>query len=486
VASNDDLYYTSSLTQEAIDREKAAPTAAAWTKPKKLPVAQLYNAKGVAFCGDKYSKEAPEGGKYGQLFVAEQGDDVNNGRVVGWEVVADAADPAAIKLQNPWDVYAPNNAAAPTDVKCGPKDGLFIADKGNKGVFWVTNADLKAKQANPAYQTVISAADCGDAAVANVRSLAYDPVEEKLSWSNNDEAVVENSGVFEVDQPATGVVPVFCKAKCDAWSRGCTGNVKKVGDSEAGEKAWAVASAWGGVQVSKGDGKVYSTFGKVVADVPREATYAVAAQDPRRDVLLVSDAQEGAVYTAKQGSAVVFKIADVPEAYGVAYNNAWGSVADAAPAEPPVDAACLGKFAKGVSDCSATFIKCTGDAGSDSAKTCSCFQALIKCTSALTPCTTPVPSFTITAEQKRAAVQSCAVASKCTEAQCEALLTDTDTDNDKGTNTTLAVVVPIVVVGVLLYVLGGAIAAFVALKHQRAKQAQAAATQEAAITSTVA
>jgi hypothetical protein len=323
VAANDDLYYTSSLTQEAVDREKAAPTAAAWTKTKKLPVAELYNAKGVAFCGDKYSKDAPEGGKYGQLFVAEQGDDTHKGRVVGWEVVADAADPAAIKLQNPWDVYAPDNAA-PTDVKCGPKDGLFIADRGNKGVYWVTNADLKAKQPTPAYDTIISAQECGDAAVANVRSLSYDPEAEKLSWSNNNEDVVENSGVFEVDQPATGVVPVNCKAKCDAWSSACTGNVKKVVDSELNERAWAVANAWGGKQVSKGAEKVYNDQDKVVAEVPKEATYAVAAQDPWRDVLLVSDAQEGAVYAAKQGSAAPAKIADAPEAYGVAYNNAWG------------------------------------------------------------------------------------------------------------------------------------------------------------------
>jgi hypothetical protein len=322
VAANDDLYYTSSLTQEAVDREKAAPAAAAWTKTKKLPVAQLYNAKGATFCGDKYSKEAPEGGKYGQLFVAEEGDETHDGRVVGWEVVADPADPAAIKLQNPWDVYAPDNAK-PTDVKCGPKDGLFIADKGNKGVYWVTNADLKAKQAKPAYQTVIAAEECGDAAVANVRSLSYDPVAETLSWSNNDEAVVENSGVFEAEQPAAGVEPVNCK-KCDAWSKDCAGDVKKVADAEMNEKAWAVANAWGGKQVSKGDDKVYNAEDKVVADVPQQATYAVAAQDPKRDVLLVSDAQEGAVYAAKQGSAAPAKIADAPEAYGVAYNNAWG------------------------------------------------------------------------------------------------------------------------------------------------------------------
>lgn len=324
VAANDDLYYTSSLTQEAVDREKAAPAAAAWTKTKKLPVAKLYNAKGAAFCGDKYSKEAPEGGKYGQLFVAEQGDAENKGRVVGWEVVADPADPAAIKLQNPWDVYAPNKEAAPTDVKCGPKDGLFIADKGNKGVYWVNNANLKAKQPTPAYDTVISAEECGDAAVANVRSLSYDPVAEKLSWSNNDETEIKNSGVFEAEQPATGVEPVNCKAKCDAWSSDCAGDVKKVADAEMNEKAWAVANAWGGAQVSKGADKVYNADDKVVAEVPKEATYAAAAQDPKRDVLLVSDAQEGAVYAAKQGSSAPAKIADAPEAYGVAYNNAWG------------------------------------------------------------------------------------------------------------------------------------------------------------------
>jgi hypothetical protein len=302
VAADNNLYYTSSLTPEAIEREKSAPAAAAWTPAKKLPVAQLYNAKGATFCGQKYSKEAPEGGKYGQLFVAEQGDADNKGRVVGWEVVEDKANPAAIKLQHPWDVYAPENAA-PTDVKCGPKDGLFIADKGNKGVYWVTNADLAAKAPNPAYQTVVAAEECGDAAVANVRSLSYDPVNQVLSWSNNDESVVENSGVFEVQQSADGVQPVNCKAKCDAWTKNCVPDVQKVADAKADEKAWAVANAWGGKQVSKGADKVYNAEEKVVADVPKEATYAVAAQDPKRDVLLVSDAQEGAVYAAKQGAA---------------------------------------------------------------------------------------------------------------------------------------------------------------------------------------
>jgi hypothetical protein len=332
VAADNNLYYTSSLTPEAIEREKSAPAAAAWTPAKKLPVAQLYNAKGATFCGQKYSKEAPEGGKYGQLFVAEQGDADNKGRVVGWEVVEDKANPAAIKLQHPWDVYAPENAA-PTDVKCGPKDGLFIADKGNKGVYWVTNADLAAKAPNPAYQTVVAAEECGDAAVANVRSLSYDPVNQVLSWSNNDESVVENSGVFEVQQSADGVQPVNCKAKCDAWTKNCVPDVQKVADAKADEKAWAVANAWGGKQVSKGADKVYNAEEKVVADVPKEATYAVAAQDPKRDVLLVSDAQEGAVYAAKQGAAAPAKIADAPNAYGVAYNNGWGwegAVADGA------------------------------------------------------------------------------------------------------------------------------------------------------------
>lgn len=123
------------------------------------------------------------------------------------------------------------------------------------------------------------------------------------------------------------------------------------------------------------------------------------------------------------------------------------------------------------------------DAALDPAKTCKCFQSVAVCIKPLKPCT-PLPTMSVTPEQKKLAVDGCVMVSKCTAAQCEAFLTDTD--NDKGTNTTLAVVVPIVVVGVLLYVLGGAIAAFVALKHQRAKQAQAAATQEAAITSTVA
>jgi hypothetical protein len=199
----------------------------------------------------------------------------------------------------------------------------------------VTNADLAAKAPNPAYQTVVAAEECGDAAVANVRSLSYDPANQVLSWSNNDEAVVENSGVFEVQQSAGGVKPVNCKAKCDAWTKGCV-PVEKVAEVKPEEKAWAVANAWGGKQVSKGADKVYNAEEKVVADVPQEATYAVAAQDPKRDVLLVSDAQEGGVYAAKLGAAAPAKIADAPKAYGVAYNNGWGWEGAAADGASPL------------------------------------------------------------------------------------------------------------------------------------------------------
>jgi hypothetical protein len=323
VASSTQLYYTSALTPEAIEREKSGASASAWSKPKSLGVKSgaLYNAKGATFCGKQYGKEEPEGGKYGSLVVADEGDAENPGKVVAWDVQADPADPAAVKLANPWTVYNVDNAA-PTDVECGPNNGLFIADKGNKGIYWVTGADFQAKKQNT-YAAV--AEGCG-AAVANVRSLSYDQEAEKLVWSNNDEAVVENAGVFEADQAKTGVDAIPCKADmCDAWSTDCSKAIKKAEPVMAGEKAWAVADAWAGKQVSKGGKEVYSAVtDKVVAEVPQEATYAEPAADPKRDVLFVADQKEGAVYAVQQNVKAPVKVADVADAYGVAYNNAWG------------------------------------------------------------------------------------------------------------------------------------------------------------------
>ena len=58
--------------------------------------------------------------------------------------------------------------------------------------------------------------------------------------------------------------------------------------------------------------------------MPQEATYAEAANDPKRDVLLVTDQKEGAVYAVSQNQAAPKKIAEAPQAYGAAYNNGWG------------------------------------------------------------------------------------------------------------------------------------------------------------------
>lgn len=320
VAAKDAVYYSSALTQEAVDRTKQG-SAASWSQPKQL-VNNLYNAKGAVFCGNQYAKDAPEGGKYGQLFVADEGDDANEGKVVGWDVVADPANPAAIKLQNKWDVYANGDKAKPSDVECGPNNGLFIADKGNDAIYWVNGADLKAKKPD-AWAPVVPK-DCG-AAVAEVRSVTYDAAAGKLLWTNNDEAVAENSGVFSYNQAADAMVaPVSCEAaKCDAWSQDCSSKIKKAVPAAEGEKAWAVADAWGNQQVSKGGKEVYNQAGKEVAAVPQEATYAEAANDEKRDVLFVADQKAGEVYAAPQNQPAK-KIAEVPDAYGVAYNNAWG------------------------------------------------------------------------------------------------------------------------------------------------------------------
>jgi hypothetical protein len=87
---------------------------------------------------------------------------------------------------------------------------------------------------------------------------------------------------------------------------------------------WAVADAWGKVQVSKGDAKLYDTNKEApIAEVAQEATYARATNDPSRDVVLVADEKEGEV-TAITQSGSESAVADVDNAYGVAYNNAWG------------------------------------------------------------------------------------------------------------------------------------------------------------------
>jgi hypothetical protein len=323
VAAKDKLYYSSALTVEAIAREKSNAKASSWSKAANLNVKDVENAKGAVFCGGKAAKDDAEyGGKYKQLFVADEGADGEDGQVIGWDVQPDAADPAKIQLASKWTVYK-SSGAKPVDVECGPKDGLFIADKGKNAIYWYTNADLVAKKED-AEQAVIPD-DCG-AVVAEVRSLNYNAESGKLSWSNNDEANVANAGVFSYGAAADqSPEPASCKAaECDAWSQDCNKNIKQVEPAVAGEKVWAVADAWGDVQVSKGDANVYEVKEeKPVAKVAQEVTYARATNDENRDVLLVADEKAGEV-SAVTSSGDVSEVAEVDNAYGVAYNNAWG------------------------------------------------------------------------------------------------------------------------------------------------------------------
>lgn len=323
VAAKDTVYYTSALTPEAIAREMSNAKASKWTPPADLNL-QVENAKGATFCGGHPAKDdAQYGGKYKQLFIADEGAAGQDGYVYGWDVAEDPKDPAKLKLSNKWTVYT-GKGAQPVDVECGPKDGLFIADKGKNAIYWYTNADLVAKKEDAAQAVVPE--ECG-AVVAEVRSLNYNAETGKLSWSNNDEAVVENAGVFQYSTPDdASPVPASCKAEnCNAWSSECNSKIKQVEPAVAGEKVWAVADAWGKVQVSKGDANIYDTAKEApIAAVAKEATYARATNDPSRDVLLVADEKEGEVQAITQSGAESEVAANVDNAYGVAYNNAWG------------------------------------------------------------------------------------------------------------------------------------------------------------------
>lgn len=329
VAAKDKLYYSSALTVEAIAREKSNAKASSWSKAANLGVKDVENAKGAVFCGAKAAKDDAEyGGKYKQLFVADEGADGEGGQVIGWDVQPDPADPAKIQLANKWTLYSSSDAK-PVDVECGPNDGLFIADKGKNAIYWYTNGDLVAKKEDA--EVAVIPKDCG-AVVAEVRSLNYNAEEGVLSWSNNDEANVANAGVFSYDAAANASPePAECKAaECDAWSQECNKNIEQVEKAEAGEKVWAVADAWGDVQVSKGDANVYEVAAeKPVAKVAQEVTYARATNDENRDVLLVADEKAGEV-SAVTSKGDVSEVAEVDNAYGVAYNNAWGWNGEAA------------------------------------------------------------------------------------------------------------------------------------------------------------
>jgi len=130
-----------------------------------------------------------------------------------------------------------------------------------------------------------------------------------------------------------------------------------------------------------------------------------------------------------------------------------------------------------VNGCAGAHTKCNSDAAGDPAKTCACFRALVGCVKRLTPCTTA--PITVTDKEIEVAIDTCVKVSRCTEAQCKALVTDTD--NDTNTSKDLVFVAPIVVVGVLLCALGGIGVAVVLCQRQRVVQAHAAANQEAVI-----
>lgn len=74
--ANQGIYYQSALTPEAVDRLKLDKAKAAeWSAPVLAVNPDLYDAKGVAFCGEKGAAMGDNqwGGKYTQIFVADAG-----------------------------------------------------------------------------------------------------------------------------------------------------------------------------------------------------------------------------------------------------------------------------------------------------------------------------------------------------------------------------------------------------------------------------
>jgi len=340
-SAQDDLYYQSALTQEAVDRTKQGVTAT-WSNPTPLDTSGLQNAKGVAVCGKQGSYyDNNYGGKYQQVFVADAGATGQAGAVYGWQVAQNPSNPAAVVLQNKWTVYQPdasqsNYTSAPTDVKCGPNNGLFIADPGLNAIQWVSNANLVAGSPNPQYSTVIPSS-CG-AAVDQVRSLSWNANTNTLYWTNDDTGMAaaapggaSNSGVFSYNaiQPNAAPPQAACvAANCDSWSASCGGShVAQVVQGKAGSQYWAVSSAWNQVQVSKGNDNVYDANGNVVASVNSAVTYTDATNDAQRNQgLIVTDAASGqaSIVTQSGNANQLCNQAAVPTVYGATYNNGYG------------------------------------------------------------------------------------------------------------------------------------------------------------------
>jgi hypothetical protein len=93
------------------------------------------------------------------------------------------------------------------------------------------------------------------------------------------------------------------------------------------------------------------------------------------------------------------------------------------------------KNAKVFSECSATLTKCVVDAAVDNAKKCTCNQAFFTCIKAVKQCgPTAAPGATLTADQKKTALDECAKATGCTEAQCDALVSSSETPSSTATS----------------------------------------------------
>jgi len=152
---------------------------------------------------------------------------------------------------------------------------------------------------------------------------------------------------------------------------------------------------------------------------------------------------------------------------------------DAAPFTDTIDAAilCSEKFNKGTFECLTTNNTCPTNAADGAAKTCTCFLATFRCLAELTPCTTDTPASNTFSDELK--VGNCVKYSRCTEAQCKALVIDTPIDDD--TNLAIVVVAPIVISGLLICALFGIAVVVVVRQRQRAKKAQAVDTQVAVI-----
>jgi len=325
------VYYSASLTKETVDKHKLPAESQNWTPQVEVPSGgKLKNAKGVTFCG----KKDDQWNHYSQVLVADH--DAKKVWAWDWVPKADAKNPWEAELKNGWVAYDGKDyqqdgyTSAPTDVKCGPGGGAFVADQGNNAIYWIPYDDLAAKQEGKIAKPIVDH-NCGNA-VADVRSLSWDADNKVLAWSNDAEAP-EKKAVFEYGISAAPSKVTCDKVACDAdaWDENACGKGKiekaDVAWEKKEEKAWAVVQAWGKTLVSKGDNNLYDAEEKVkdvyAEAVGDEVTYAVAAKDKGRDVVFAADQKGGDIYAVQKGGASK-KIGAVDDVYGVAYNDAYG------------------------------------------------------------------------------------------------------------------------------------------------------------------